>query len=149
MFSDMTAITRNALVSHPFGSGPNHAGSSTMADYLFAGHCTGFPSDNACIIAVLNDILFLTPWYIVNNRHAYTFLSLFCALLFILGGLYTTFTDPVYTRVTIPLKKLQHGELRLALLSDLHIGPTVGQKRMEKIAELTNQLNPGFTLCCY
>ncbi|KAK6033170.1 Ser/Thr phosphatase family protein [Ostertagia ostertagi] len=80
--------------------------------------------------------------YIVNNRHTYTFLSLFCALLFILGGLYTTFTEPVYTRVTIPLKKLQHGELRLALLSDLHIGPTVGQTRMEKIAQLTNKLNP-------
>ncbi|WKY16574.1 hypothetical protein Q1695_001319 [Nippostrongylus brasiliensis] len=83
-----------------------------------------------------------TSRYIVNNRHAYTFLSLFCAFLFILGGLYVTFSDPVYTRVSIPLKKLQHGELRVALLSDLHIGPTVGRTRMETIARLTNELNP-------
>ncbi|KAK6033854.1 hypothetical protein COOONC_28640 [Cooperia oncophora] len=42
--------------------------------------------------------------YIVSNRHAYTFLSLLCAVLLILGGLYATITDPVYTHVTIPLK---------------------------------------------
>uniref|UniRef100_A0A7I5EER9 Metallophos domain-containing protein n=1 Tax=Haemonchus contortus TaxID=6289 RepID=A0A7I5EER9_HAECO len=80
--------------------------------------------------------------YIVDNRHAFIFVSLCCALLFILGGLYTTITDPVYTHVTIHLEKLRQGELRVALLSDLHIGPTVGQKRMEKIAQITNELNP-------
>ncbi|KHJ82297.1 hypothetical protein OESDEN_18010, partial [Oesophagostomum dentatum] len=81
--------------------------------------------------------------YIVNSRHVYTCLSLFCALLFILGGLYATFSDPVYTRVYIPLKNLHNGNVKVALLSDLHIGPTVGQKRMSKIVELTNKLNPG------
>lgn len=33
--------------------------------------------------------------------------------------------------------------MRVALLTDIHIGPTVGQKRMETIARLTNDLNPG------
>lgn len=80
--------------------------------------------------------------YIVNNRHAYTFLSLLCAFLLILGGLYTAFSDPIFTRVSVPLRKLHHGEVRVALLTDIHIGPTVGQKRMETIARLTNDLNP-------
>ncbi|VDM61333.1 unnamed protein product [Angiostrongylus costaricensis] len=40
------------------------------------------------------------------------------------------------------LQKLHNGKLRVALLSDLHIGPTVGQKRMERIVQLTNGLDP-------
>ncbi|KAL6723100.1 hypothetical protein Aduo_018141 [Ancylostoma duodenale] len=80
--------------------------------------------------------------YIINNRHAYTYLSLLCALLFILGGLYATLSDPVYTKVSVPLRNLHNGDVKVVLLTDLHIGPTVGQKRMKKIVELTNKLNP-------
>ncbi|KAK6766287.1 hypothetical protein RB195_025902 [Necator americanus] len=80
--------------------------------------------------------------YIIDSRHVYTYLSLFCSLLFILGGLYATFSDPVYTKVSIPLRNLHNGDLRVALLTDLHIGPTVGQKRMETIVRLTNKLEP-------
>ncbi|VDK42770.1 unnamed protein product [Cylicostephanus goldi] len=80
--------------------------------------------------------------YVINGRHLYTYLSLFCAALFILGGLYVTFSDPVYTRVTVPIRNLHNGDVKVALLSDLHIGPTVGQKRMSRIAELTNDLDP-------
>ncbi|KJH44517.1 Ser/Thr phosphatase family protein [Dictyocaulus viviparus] len=79
---------------------------------------------------------------ITTNRHKLTLLSIFCAFIFIIAGIYETFTDPVYTHVSIPLKKLHFDELRVALLSDLHIGPTVGRQRIETIARLTNKLNP-------
>uniref|UniRef100_A0A0K0D2C5 Metallophos domain-containing protein n=1 Tax=Angiostrongylus cantonensis TaxID=6313 RepID=A0A0K0D2C5_ANGCA len=71
-------------------------------------------------------------------------LSLFFALLFIIGGIFTTFSDPVYTHFSYISKfqKLHNDKLRVVLLSDLHIGPTVGQKRMERIVQLTNDLNP-------
>ncbi|EPB78365.1 Ser/Thr phosphatase family protein [Ancylostoma ceylanicum] len=93
-----------------------------------------------CFQDVARATLFIL--YIINSRHAYTYLSLFCALLFVLGGLYATLSDPVYTRVSIPLRNLHNGDVKVVLLTDLHIGPTVGQKRMQKIVELTNRLNP-------
>lgn len=33
--------------------------------------------------------------------------------------------------------------VRIALLTDVHIGPTVGKKRVERIVKLTNSIHPG------
>ncbi|KAJ1364405.1 hypothetical protein KIN20_024498 [Parelaphostrongylus tenuis] len=60
---------------------------------------------------------------ITGNRHVFIFVSLFCALLFILGGIFTAFSDPVYTYISVPLKKLRNDELHT-------------------IVRLTNDLNP-------
>ena len=38
---------------------------------------------------------------------------------------------------------LSFNGFRIALLSDVHIGPTVGRSDINRITKLTNSLNPG------
>lgn len=33
--------------------------------------------------------------------------------------------------------------VKIALLTDIHIGPSIGKSRVEKIVKMTNELNPG------
>ena len=65
------------------------------------------------------------------------------ALLWALG-LANVLRPPALKEVSVPLKELPaelHG-LRIAQLSDVHVGPTVGRAFMERIVARTNALKP-------
>ena len=56
----------------------------------------------------------------------------------------------IFVRVEVPVSKLPQSmdKLRVALLSDIHLGPTVGFNALNRIVGITNDLKPGvqFTL---
>ncbi|VDI29722.1 Hypothetical predicted protein [Mytilus galloprovincialis] len=57
-------------------------------------------------------------------------------------GYYKVCEPPIVKNVTIPLKNLPHSldGFTITLLSDIHIGPTVGKKQLEVAVEITNNL---------
>ncbi|CAB3399446.1 unnamed protein product [Caenorhabditis bovis] len=83
--------------------------------------------------------------YLKANRSYHIFLALVLAFLFTFGGLYATQRDPIITRANIPMKTFENdsgGNVTLALLTDIHIGPTVGRRRISTIVKMTNELKP-------
>lgn len=71
------------------------------------------------------------------------------AVVFVVAGLYVTLSEPVVKDVTVKIHSLPQDQegFTIALLSDFHIGPTVGRKRIEKVVNITNALHPGH--CCF
>ncbi|CCD70883.1 Putative metallophosphoesterase F40B5.2 [Caenorhabditis elegans] len=82
--------------------------------------------------------------YLKENRCYHILLALILGFIFMFAGLYTTHTDPIVRSASIPMKRFQSnsGNVSIALLSDVHIGPSVGRTRIAKIVELTNALKP-------
>nr|XP_015224017.1 PREDICTED: transmembrane protein with metallophosphoesterase domain isoform X1 [Lepisosteus oculatus] len=60
-------------------------------------------------------------------------------------GLLNGAQPPAVVRVEIPVHKLppSFDNAKLVLLSDIHLGPTVGKSRLEMIVSMVNQLQPG------
>uniref|UniRef100_A0A8R1DJ14 Metallophos domain-containing protein n=2 Tax=Caenorhabditis japonica TaxID=281687 RepID=A0A8R1DJ14_CAEJA len=111
------------------------------------------------IFLVLVDIIFyftklihnkVTPnsvhTYLVNNRSYHILLAVFLGFMFMFAGLYSTHTDPIVRKTTIPMKNFEGtvggSNVSIALLSDIHIGPSVGRSRIRKIVDMTNALKP-------
>lgn len=67
------------------------------------------------------------------------------AVVLVLAGLWVTLLPPVIRRVTIQIENLPKAQegFTIALLSDIHIGPTVGRSKVRKIVDATNSLRPG------
>ncbi|CAD6190513.1 unnamed protein product [Caenorhabditis auriculariae] len=82
--------------------------------------------------------------YLRRSRSYHILLAFVCGMLFMFGGLVSTRMNPVYVDVDIPMRKFSDGSenISIALLSDIHIGPSVGRTRMETIVKLTNKLKP-------
>jgi hypothetical protein len=59
-------------------------------------------------------------------------------------GVRTAFAAPEVERVRIPLRKLGRGAdgLRIALVSDIHLGPMLGREHTERIVATINRLDP-------
>ncbi|MDP6932831.1 MAG: metallophosphoesterase, partial [Myxococcota bacterium] len=59
-------------------------------------------------------------------------------------GHLNTYRSPVIERVDIPVEGLPAGlnGLRIAQVSDIHLGPTIRRNRMQEIVEAVNQLEP-------
>lgn len=69
-------------------------------------------------------------------------------------GLVNAAQPPRVIEVEIPVEKLPESlnGLRLVLLSDIHLGPTVGRSKLQRIVTMVNELNPGnynYTIICY
>ncbi|GMT06142.1 hypothetical protein PENTCL1PPCAC_28316, partial [Pristionchus entomophagus] len=61
------------------------------------------------------------------------------------GGLFTALSDPVIQTEQIFSKHLPSSmgnPVKIALLTDIHIGPSIGKTRVEKIVQMTNELKP-------
>ncbi|CAP39271.2 Protein CBG22753 [Caenorhabditis briggsae] len=82
--------------------------------------------------------------YLHENRSFHIMLAVILGFMFMFGGLYTTHTDPIVREASIPMNKFQTsgGNVSIALLSDIHIGPSVGRTRIARIVEMTNALKP-------
>ncbi|XP_078400285.1 transmembrane protein with metallophosphoesterase domain [Cetorhinus maximus] len=80
-----------------------------------------------------------------HNRHM---LKLLLALLFTVTctvlGLHNASQPPLIKQVEIPVHKLPQSfhNLRMVLLADIHLGPTVGRTKLEMVVKMVNELNP-------
>uniref|UniRef100_A0A915C5T4 Calcineurin-like phosphoesterase domain-containing protein n=1 Tax=Parascaris univalens TaxID=6257 RepID=A0A915C5T4_PARUN len=73
-----------------------------------------------------------------------TALSVILSAFFVLIGLAVTRFSPVVRRVDVIIEGLppSFNDFSIALLTDVHIGPTVGRERIRRIVSLTNSLQP-------
>ena len=69
-------------------------------------------------------------------------IALIYALLVVGIGYYNGQQLPNIKEVTIPVKDLPE-ELTITLISDIHVGPTIGKKRLEKVVNMVNYLGSG------
>jgi len=80
----------------------------------------------------------------------------FTALLFSISmsayGLYRGLQPPTVKTVEIPIKGLPKSmdRLTVAAVSDIHLGPTVGRTKLERVVHMLNSLNCGlYHLLCF
>ncbi|XP_062869259.1 transmembrane protein with metallophosphoesterase domain [Trichomycterus rosablanca] len=73
-----------------------------------------------------------------------TLLALLVTALLTVYGLFNAARPPQVVDVEIPLEKLpvSMNGLKLVLLSDIHLGPTVGRSKLQLIVNMVNQLEP-------
>ncbi|VDK30809.1 unnamed protein product [Gongylonema pulchrum] len=81
---------------------------------------------------------------LIMNELLHRIFAVALAIAFVVAGLWVTSLPPVIYRVTVPIKNLPQAQegFRIALLSDLHIGPTVGRAKVERTVAITNALKP-------
>ncbi|CAJ0947798.1 unnamed protein product, partial [Mesorhabditis belari] len=81
--------------------------------------------------------------FFMNHRLKQVFIVLALTIAFLAFGLYRTLTPPKVVRETVVTEKMKPGsELKIVLLTDIHIGPSVGKSRVEQIVNDVNQLEP-------
>lgn len=73
-----------------------------------------------------------------------TVLALIVTAILAVYGLVNAAQPPRVIEVEIPVEKLPESlnGLRLVLLSDIHLGPTVGRSKLQRIVTMVNELNP-------
>jgi len=92
----------------------------------------------------------LTVWLIstviskkkVNYRKV-TIACLFATVVSSTTSYYSAMEGPQIVKVNIPIKNLEasFNGYKIALLTDVHIGPTVGLTSVERVVELTNTID--------
>lgn len=80
-----------------------------------------------------------------------TVLALIVTAILAVYGLVNAAQPPRVIEVEIPVEKLPESlnGLRLVLLSDIHLGPTVGRSKLQRIVTMVNELNPGNYIMLY
>lgn len=83
----------------------------------------------------------------VSGSSRQTVLALMMTALLAVYGLFNAAQPPQVVEVEVPLEKLPASMdgLKLVLLSDIHLGPTVGRSHLQRIVSMVNQLEPGNT----
>uniref|UniRef100_A0A914Q201 Calcineurin-like phosphoesterase domain-containing protein n=1 Tax=Panagrolaimus davidi TaxID=227884 RepID=A0A914Q201_9BILA len=71
-------------------------------------------------------------------------IALIFALFFTLEGFYSTSQKPTIRNLNIQIHGLpnEFNDFTIAMVSDIHAGPSVGKNRVEEIVESVNSLNP-------
>ncbi|XP_051787650.1 transmembrane protein with metallophosphoesterase domain [Erpetoichthys calabaricus] len=84
------------------------------------------------------------PTAAVSGSNRTVLLALAVTLALTVIGLYNGARPPAVVRVQITVDKLPSSlnNLRLALLSDIHLGPTVGRNKLERVVRMVNELQP-------
>ncbi|KAF5898695.1 transmembrane protein with metallophosphoesterase domain, partial [Clarias magur] len=80
----------------------------------------------------------------VSSSVRQTVLALMMTALLVVYGLLNAMQPPQVVEVEVPLEKLpasMHG-LKLVLLSDIHLGPTVGRSQLQRVVTMVNKLEP-------
>uniref|UniRef100_A0A914WK93 Calcineurin-like phosphoesterase domain-containing protein n=1 Tax=Plectus sambesii TaxID=2011161 RepID=A0A914WK93_9BILA len=78
------------------------------------------------------------------DKNSHTLMAIGLALMLTFAGLFVTSQPPAVVEVSVPVENLP-AELqgfKIALLTDLHIGPTVGRWRVQRIVDTTNKIEP-------
>ncbi|VDN55291.1 unnamed protein product [Dracunculus medinensis] len=104
------------------------------------------------LLAITNSVISLALRYGIKNgifrlfvSHIFLFrlFTIFVSVGFVIAGFIATSLPPVIRNVTVPIKNLPHSQegLNIILLTDLHIGPTVGRSNIQRTVNITNSLN--------
>lgn len=82
---------------------------------------------------------------VVSSSARQTVLALVMTALLAVYGLLNAAQPPQLVEVEVPLEKLPASMdgLKVVLLSDIHLGPTVGRSQLQRIVTMVNQLEPG------
>ncbi|KAF4082789.1 hypothetical protein AMELA_G00131570 [Ameiurus melas] len=80
----------------------------------------------------------------VSGSDRQTVLAMVMTALLAVYGLLNAAQPPQVVEVEIPLEKLPASMdgVKLVLLSDIHLGPTVGRSQLQRIVTMVNQLEP-------
>uniref|UniRef100_A0AC35F3D5 Calcineurin-like phosphoesterase domain-containing protein n=1 Tax=Panagrolaimus sp. PS1159 TaxID=55785 RepID=A0AC35F3D5_9BILA len=84
---------------------------------------------------------------IFTSETLHTILAISLAFLLTLEGFISTSQAPTVKNLNIGIKNLpkEFNGFSIALVSDIHVGPTVNIKRVEKIVETINKMEPDIT----
>ncbi|XP_048403190.1 transmembrane protein with metallophosphoesterase domain isoform X1 [Stegostoma tigrinum] len=100
------------------------------------------------VLGLLEQAHKLLPFSRAAPSHSRNMAKLLLALLFSLSctvaGLHNASQPPLIKQVEIPVHKLPQSfhNLRMVLLADIHLGPTVGRTKLETVVKMVNGLNP-------
>uniref|UniRef100_H2ZPW1 Calcineurin-like phosphoesterase domain-containing protein n=1 Tax=Ciona savignyi TaxID=51511 RepID=H2ZPW1_CIOSA len=80
---------------------------------------------------------------IFKKRHQ-SLLAVIFTVCFTIIAVQNAVMDPVVVNVEVPIAHLPKSmdRMKLVLLSDIHLGPTVGRSSVERIVTITNKLKP-------
>lgn len=79
------------------------------------------------------------------------FIAFVCTILITALGFINSQKPPVIKNVSVPIKNLPQklDGFHIAMLSDIHLGVTVGKSKLDRIVAMVNSLNPGKFLYTY
>ncbi|XP_038662782.1 transmembrane protein with metallophosphoesterase domain isoform X2 [Scyliorhinus canicula] len=101
------------------------------------------------VLGLLEHCHKLVPFGWVAPSHSRNVVKLLLVFLFTIActvmGLHNARQPPLVKQVEIPVHKLPQSfhNLRMVLLADIHLGPTVGRTKLEMVVKMVNELNPG------
>lgn len=100
-----------------------------------------------CVSRVLQMFFKGSVLVAVSNSTRQTFLALMMTALLAVYGLLNAAQPPQVVEVEVPVEKLpaSMNGLKLVLLSDIHLGPTVGRSQLLRVVTMVNHLEPGNT----
>jgi hypothetical protein len=105
-------------------------------------------------LVVLRDLVFLPlgalrpDWQPALFSAASSWIVIGISIIALLFGVWAARSGPRLKRIKIPLTDLPQGleGFRIVQISDLHIGPTIGIKYVEKVVRIANSLRPDLTV---
>lgn len=82
---------------------------------------------------------------VASGSVSHIVLAMILTAILAVYGLVNAAQPPRVIEVEIPVEKLPESldGLRLVLLSDIHLGPTIGRSKLQRIVTMVNELNPG------
>lgn len=82
---------------------------------------------------------------VASGPTSQTVLALIITAILAVYGLVNAAQPPRVVEVEIPMEKLPEplSGLKLVLLSDIHLGPTIGYSKLQQIITMVNELDPG------
>ncbi|XP_005997248.1 transmembrane protein with metallophosphoesterase domain [Latimeria chalumnae] len=83
-----------------------------------------------------------------NKQAARALLAIAVTLALTVVGLINASRPPFVKHLEIPVQKLPPSvhNLKMILLSDIHLGPTVGKTKLEMVVKMVNELKPDITV---
>uniref|UniRef100_A0A914P769 Calcineurin-like phosphoesterase domain-containing protein n=1 Tax=Panagrolaimus davidi TaxID=227884 RepID=A0A914P769_9BILA len=97
------------------------------------------------MIKIISNLLIKLPKiFILQSKTFHTLFAIGFAFFLTIQGFISTFQKPTIKTLNIPIQNLpkEFEKFSIALISDIHTGPTVGKQRVEEIVEIVNSLNP-------
>uniref|UniRef100_A0AC34FAG2 Calcineurin-like phosphoesterase domain-containing protein n=1 Tax=Panagrolaimus sp. ES5 TaxID=591445 RepID=A0AC34FAG2_9BILA len=135
------------LAARFFLSKPNFYYFGRMIIFLALGayfHLFAFLLIFFLIERVSNLLIRRTPkFYILQSKTLHTVIAIGLALFLTLQGFISTLQRPTIKNLNLSIQNLpaEFENFTIALVSDIHTGPTVGRSRVEEIVEIVNQLD--------
>ncbi len=128
----------------------NREGHSRIDDWVHAASYVSMGWLNfAVLLSLVRDLLSLVTLLSPDLAHAHAVIEaqgssrvLFGSFLALALGMFWGLRGPSVIRVDVPVKDLHPGlhRLRIAQISDLHVGPIIGRRYVQRVVELAQSL---------